>query len=158
MNSLSWASIVPPHAQPCCSLCSAHSLLFFFFGCAYWQEEVPRPGIKPEPQQWLCQILNPLEPPGNSHDYHLKSYSSPLSNFSPLVSEAFASRLGAIPTPSFCILFFFPIILVTVAFLPWVFSNLLIHRSFPLSFKQMFRFIDSLFYSVDLFVFAALPH
>ena len=46
-------------------------LVFFFsFGCASWHVEVPRPGTylapqkPPEPLQWQCWIINPLDHKG----------------------------------------------------------------------------------------------
>ena len=42
------------------------SISFFFLLCPYlWQAEVPRPGIKPKPQLWQHQILNPLGQAGD---------------------------------------------------------------------------------------------
>ena len=44
----------------------AYSCLSLLFWPLLWRAEVPRPGIKPTPQQqlellqWQCQILNPL--------------------------------------------------------------------------------------------------
>ena len=47
------------------------SIKSFFF--PLWQSlqhgEVPRPGIKPKPQQWKCQILNPLSHKGTPSKY-----------------------------------------------------------------------------------------
>ena len=62
-----------------CSLvcASIHSFLlkklwgffFFFFFWLYPQHtKVPGPGIRPMPQQWQCQILNPLSHQGTQKD------------------------------------------------------------------------------------------
>ena len=37
---------------------------FFLFWTHPWHTEVPGPGIKPEPQQWKHQVLNPLHHQG----------------------------------------------------------------------------------------------
>ena len=52
--------------------CFCHKKFFFFFFFFWlhpWHAEVPRPGIKPLPQQQQCQIFNPLSHKGTPETF-----------------------------------------------------------------------------------------
>ena len=52
---------------------SKYIFLFFLYGHAPRDVEVPKPGIKPAPQQRQCHVLNPLSHQGAPHVYFLRN-------------------------------------------------------------------------------------